>query len=330
MTPLSSMQAAFLTIRQRVGRTAVLVSLTVLAGCDRVKQAVSSPPALQPGVDPAWHADSVLLAAKPTILFRTLEHKQGRAVVPIATTGAFAFRQLKLSGPGWRAFDVNYLRDGNTLTGIRAGRAAGPIHSTRGMWESSGQLDSIPRCNLIPAGLTDAPSSIRLAVAGAVPSLKPVTALSSGELQAAVATVPTLIAPSVGISITKLAQYTREVHVLATGATTRPSILVIFTDTRPVADSVQPINERPRQLVVVLDKGVYGYRPSYKFATVGNALSDSRVTFLDFIDVDNDGRAELFFGLKYRHIEHWVDATQALAYQNDAWREIFRESARCS
>ena len=197
------------------------------------------------------------------------------------------------------------------------------------MWETSGQLDSISQCNLIPAGLTNAPASIILALAGTPFPLKPVNALPDGELQEAIANIPTLIAPSVGISVSSMSRYRREVHVLSTGVSTRPSILVEYNDPEQVADTIHPTTQRPRQLVVVLDRGVYGYRPSFKFATLGNALSEPRIKFLDHVDIDGDGRAELFFGFKYRHVEQLLDATKAMRYENDAWREIFRESVRC-
>jgi hypothetical protein len=308
-------------------RSVFVASLALHGGCDRVKQAVSAGPAV--AGDPVWHGDSALLAGKPTVLFRTFAHEKGRAIAPIATIGTSGFRQLRLGPRGWRAFDVSYLRDGSTLTALRDGRSAGSLRTTRGMWENSGQLDSIPRCNIIPAGLTDASATTILALAGRPFPLKLVSALSSGELQEAVANVPTLIAPSVGIAVSKLSSYRREVHVLATGISSRPSILVTYDDPEQVSDTLQPATQRPRQLVVVLDKGVYGYRPSFKFATLGNALSEPRITFLDYVDIDNDGRAEIFLGFKYRHVDQLLDATKALHYENDAWREIFKESVRC-
>ncbi|MBL0169117.1 MAG: hypothetical protein IPP90_00100 [Gemmatimonadaceae bacterium] len=306
----------------------LLMTLVLTTGCDRLKNATSGG-ASSLSADPTWLADSALLAGKPRILFRTYVHEQGRGIAPIATIGAIGFRQVMMGGRGWKAFDVNYLRDGKTLTALRDGRAIGVAKSSRGMWESSGQLDSIPRCNLIPTGLTDAPPSVTLALSGSPLPVKPVTPLSDGELQDALAKVPTLIAPSAGIPISLLARYKREVHVMSTGVSSRPSILLIFNDPEQVPDTLQPTAQRPRQLVVVLDKGVYGYRPSYRYATLGNALSTPRLTFLDILDVDGDGHAEIFFGSKYRHIDRMLDATHAMRFENDAWREIFKESMRC-
>ncbi|MEQ1691203.1 MAG: hypothetical protein ABMA00_07960 [Gemmatimonas sp.] len=304
--------------------------LAVTGGCDQGKSTPSGgSPNASANQESTWRADSTVLASKPTILFRTFAHEKGRGIAPIATISDGGLRQLKLGNRGWRAFDVAYLHEGNTLDAVRDGRASGTVRLTRGMWESSGQLDSIPRCRLIPTGLSDAPASIALALAGARPALKPTAPLSSDELQEALHKAPLLIAPSNGVPIGLLSRYRREVHVMATGVTSRPSILVIYNDPEKVSDKLHPIGQRPRHLVTVLDKGLYGYRTSFEFSTLGNAQTEPRMTFLDYVDVDGDGKAELFFGFKYRHIEQQLDATKAYHYENDRWKEVFRASVRC-
>lgn len=316
---------------RRTGLLVLLASLGVSAGCDRIKRALKDETALDGGGDPVWQGDSTMLATKPGILFRIIAHEKGRAVSPIATVGPQGFRQLTMGGRGWRAFDVNYLQAGNTLSAIRNGHPEGEVRLTRGMWEGGGaQLDSLPGCpRYVPAGLAEAAPDVALAVSGVRPTLKTVAPMSAGELQAAISTIPTLIAPSSGIATSMLSRYKREVHVLYTGTGPRPSILVTYNDPEQVSDTLKAMGQRPRQFVVVLDKGVYGYRPTYTFSTLGNAITPPRITFLDYVDVDSDGKAELFFAYKQPVASFRLDATITLRFDSDAWRESLREMVRC-
>jgi hypothetical protein len=94
-----------------------------------------------------------------------------------------------------------------------------------------------------------------------------------------------------------------------------------------VADSVRPIGQRPRQLIVVLNQGVYGYKPTFTYSTLGNKLSPPRYRYLDHFDVDGDGTSELFFGLTIQGAPLY---TIVLRYDTDAWRELLRnERQRC-
>ncbi len=314
--------------RRRGLLVALLLSLAGRGGCDRIQRQLSDDnAAAAQSADPAWQRDSLLLSSTPTVLFRVLDLPVGRVVSPIATTTAQGFRVLSMASRGWKAFDVNYLYAGKTLRTIEDGRPASELLLKRGMWELGAQLDSIESCQrLVPAGMVDAPAGARLAIAGPISALKPVTPLSAAELQSAMATIPTLVAPSVGIGPSMLSRYTREVHTLATGNGARPSILVIYDDPEQVADSVIDVAQRPRQFVVILDKGVYGYRPTFSFKTLGNARTAPRMRWLDYVDVDRDGKAELFFGIT---ANKKYDATVALRFENDAWRETMRAVVRC-
>ncbi len=312
--------------RRRAGPALLFALLAFSGGCDRIRRALNDEAAAGAG-DPVWQSDSTMLASTPNILFRVFNHANGRAVAPIATFGTQGFRQLTMGGRGWRAFDLNYLQAGHTLRAVRDGLDAGEVRLTKGMWEQGAQLDTLRWCGRpVPAGLVNAPSGVTLAIAGERPALKRVAPLSAGELQEALSTIPTLIAPSSGISTSMLARYTREVRVLATGAGPRPSILVIYNDPEQVSDTLKSMAQRPRQFIVVLDKGVYGFRPTFTFATLGNALSEPRMAFLDYVDVDGNGKAELFFTFlankKY-------EVTSALRFENEVWREVLRQLVRC-
>lgn len=305
---------------------ALLPCLAGLNGCERIKRQLDRESSLDGGSDPIWQGDSTFLAARPSVVLRILDTNRGRFAVPVATIGANGFRRLRLSPRGWRAFDITYLHRGNSIRAVKRGVESTPVSMARGMWESGNALDTLPCRNVIPAGLVDAKTDASLAVVNTEPKLKPVSPLSSGELQEALATVPTLVAPSAGIPTSMLAKYKREMFELPTGTSTRPSILLIYTDPEVVSDTLSPLAQRPRQLVLILDRGVYGYRPSYKFTTLGNAVSAPKLNFLDMIDVDSDGKAELFFGFIYNKA---YDGTFVLRFENDAWRETYREGLRC-
>lgn len=308
-------------IPRSLRRTAIAVAFG-LAGCSRSEQ-----PAAEVG-DPVWRADSILLASRPPVVFRAVDHERGRAVVPITMMGPQALRLIRLGGRGWQAFDTTYLNKGRVLNALRDGRPVGQASLIRRMWEPLGPLDSLPGCpRLIPAGLADVPRDVHLLVSGERPKSKAVDAISPGMLASVLATVPTLIAPSKGIPTEMMSRYTREVHVLSTGSTSRSTILAIYRDPRPVSDTVRPVAQRPRQLIVLLDQGQFGYRPTYTFTTLGNAQTPPKLSFLDYFDVDGDGVAELFF-TSLRNQE--LPTTVVLRFGRDeTWREVFNEMVRC-
>jgi hypothetical protein len=267
-----------------------------------------------------------LLEAKPAMLFRVVDLNKSRAVVPIATIGSTGFRRVTMGGRGWRAFDLAYLTSGHKMSGIRNGRVDGEFTMTRGMWEAGTQLDSLLGCPMIiPAGLSDA-ANVSLAVTGPPPKLINVAPLSASDLQTALSRIPTLIAPSSGIGTSVLSRYKRDVYVLSTGATPRPSILVIYNDPEQVSDTLSPMGERPRQFIVLLDNGIYGYRPTYTYVTLGNIKSPPRMRFVDYVDVDADGKAEVFFGY-LRNKEY--ESTAMLRYENEKWTEVLNQLLRC-
>jgi hypothetical protein len=313
-------------VGQRVARAAVCLSLVSLGACERIKQRLAQESG-GGGGDAAWAADSAFLAPNPPTVFRVIQGPQGRLAVPMGTMGALGFHRIQLTPRGWRAFDGQYLHGGNALSPVATGLAVGSAPMSRGYWEAGNTLDSLPGCKVpVPAGVIDLKSNATLAVAHATPKLKPVETASDAAVQSALSAIPTLIAPTNGISVAMLATYRRQIYVLPTGATKSSSILVLYDDPQVASDTLAPMTQRPRQLVVVLDKSVYGYRPSYTFTTVGNALSAPRLRFLDMLDVDNDGTAELFFGFTFGQS---FDGTFVLRYENDAWREMLREALRC-
>jgi hypothetical protein len=315
------------TPRLRAVARVLVLAATVLAGgaCDAAQRARKAITA-EAG-DPVWRGDSTALAAHPEVLFRVTRDSTGRRVVPLATLGPRGFRLLTLSDRGWRALDLAYLQRGQTLRPYRAGASQPAVPSTRGMWEGA-PLDTIAGCSvLLPGGLADLPDGVEFVTSAPRPPLKSVTPLSGGELQTAIDAIPLLIAPAAGIPMAMMPRYTRSVHVAATGNGPRPSIIVVYDDPEVVPDTTQPIAQRPRHLVVVLDKGVYGYKPTYTYSTLGNKRTPPRLRYLDHLDTDGDGASELFFGITNTGATLY---TIVLRYEVDAWRELLRnERQRC-
>lgn len=327
MPPAVSMNARFARWSRRLTLGALIVPAMSVAGCDRIKAALKNEESTASAGDPVWQVDSARIARKPAILFRVITADGKTSIAPIAELGSSSLRSLRMGNRGWRAFDIAYMEQGATLTALRDGAPSGTVRVTRSMFEGGTAIDTVPRCSSpIPIAFADAPSDTYLAISGNRPTTKPTTALSSSELDAVLSTISTLIAPAASISTSMLTRYKREIHVLPIGATSRPTIVATFNDPEQVPDTVQPIAQRPRQLVVVLDKGVYGYRTSYQYATVGNAQSNPRLTFLGTVDIDSDGVGELLFGFKdsERH-----DVISVFKLENEAWREAMRAFNRC-
>ena len=291
------------------------VLLSTATGCDRVKERL-----WPKATDPAWESDSSVLASKPEILFRVGRADGGVRMIPMATIGPSGFRALSFSNRGWRALDVQYMQRGARLTRYSGGRPTGPAEIMRGMWDATGTLDSIPGCPgvVVPVGIPTDVDGKWLLTSGTRPPLKAVKPLSDAERQEALGLVATLIAPTSGINSSQIGRYTREVHIASTGATSSPSIVVVYNDPESVADTLSSIGARPRQLVVILDRGVYGYRPSYTYTTLGNGKSPPRIQFLDYLDVNDDGRAEIFMGMKFKGFPF---STIVLRYANEVWSE---------
>ncbi len=312
---------------RRLGTAACLASLSApLGACERVQTTLKGTLGTD---DPAWQGDSTLLAGKPSVLYRVVRGEPGGPrAVPIATIGARGLRALTLGNRGWRAFDLAYLQRGAALIPYRANEPLAPVASTRGMWEGA-PLDTVSRCTVVlPAALVPIPEGVELLTSGDPPARPAPAGLRDGTIQQALETIPTLIAPTAGVPLSMISRYRRQVFVASTGASATPTIVVTYDDPEVVSDSIRPYpTPRPRQLIVVMDKGLYGYKPSYTFSTLGNNRTPPRRRFLGFLDADGDGKRELFFGL---HADAFPLVTYALRFRADAWTEVFTyERQRC-
>lgn len=297
---------------------------TALGGCDRLKSALNPPV-----VDLGWQADSTLLASRPTLLLRVVRDAKGTRAVPIGTVGARGLRPLNMTPRGWRALDVDFLHAGHSAVPYRGSTPLSPLAITRGMWEGE-PLDTLPGCLVVtPAAKLEIPDGVHLLTSGTAPLRTASDAISEGELQSVLNVVNTLVAPSAGVSLSQMSKYSRTVAVVGTNATSRPTIVVSYDDPTELPDSATRIAERPRQLIVVLDKGVYGYKPSLTFADVSSSRVAPRRRFLGALDTNNDGKAELYFGLGPK-ISRAELVTYGYVYEGDTWIERFSyERTRC-
>ncbi len=311
-------------IPKLVAMVAAFASLTAGCGGDgAVKRVFGKDPVLS-----RWERDSILLADGPEILWRVLPDAGGAFVVPIATVGKEGFRPLRLSTRAWRQVDEDFMRAGKTLVPYRSARAERPMRMFRGMWQpGSSPLDSLDCPVVIPmARAITAGGDVRPLPPLATNKQRPVVTggktLTQAQIEAALRDVGTLVAPTAGVPAGQLGRYERRVHQVPTGIIGSTTLVVEYNDRSPLPDTLLTYGERPRQLIVVMDEGTYGYRPTLKYSTVGAPRMLPKLEFLDYLDVDNDGVPELFFGLVDKQLSPLF--TVAFRFENDAWREIFR------
>jgi len=282
-----------------------------------------------------WARDSVVLASEPEVLFRVLPDAGGASVVPMASIGTQGLRALKFTQAGWRRLDANYLVSGKTLTPYRNGVAEEPVRMFRGMWQpGASPLDTlncpvvIPIARAIVSGTYNFASLPPFATSGKRPPLKYGPTLDQAAIARALSNIGTLVAPSSGIPPGQLSRYERRVHQIPSGVNGSSSLVVEYNDPTPLPDSLKPFGERPRQMIVILDKGTYGFKPGYSFSTLGGRNAAPKLEYLDFLDVDDDGVPEIMLGLKERELAPLY--TIVLRYENDAWRELYRYTGnRC-
>lgn len=305
--------------------TGTVFAASVLA-CDRGGTALDQSPG-----DPVWQRDSTVLASRPSLLLRVVRDTvRGRVpmrVIPVATLSDDGFRALSMGDRGWRALDLAYLQSTATVTPFRFGEPAGAVPIVRGMWEGP-PLDTLAGCaSLAPSAAITASADIELLVAGTPPKARDVPDLSEGERTKVLEDVMTLVAPTAGISMAQAARYRRSVYTAGTGAHATRTLVVVLTSSETRPDTGVTMGQRPRQLIVVLDRGVYGYKPSYVFRDITDMQTFPQRRYLGHLDADGDGTSELFFGLAD---PQFPLVTYALKHENDNWREWWSyERASC-
>lgn len=282
-----------------------------------------------PPDDGGWRRDSTLIAKKPAVLYRVIRKKSDEYIFPIGILGKGAPRILHLSKRGWAMFDIEMLHQGREVTPVQNGVAAGAVKMRQGMWENaSAPLDTVPPavCSSLAAiGRVSLPPGTDIVVSNfQFPT--GMKLLSEGELSSAVSGVSTLVTPTLGVKPAVLAGYTRLVRQIPR-AGAEPAVLVEYDDFREVTDTSAIARRLPRHIVIVLEKGVYTYRPSWVYATTGNENDRPILRFLEAMDVDGDGRSEVIYGVD---VPGGASFTVIFRQYNDTWKEFWRRSPqRC-
>ena len=275
---------------------ATVASLLTLGACDVPPQIRNACGTIRR--PHAGRATACCLQAPPTCCFACAPTPAARMWCRSPRSGTDGLHALRLSGRGWREFDAEYLQTGRTdhaPPARRLGRGGPHVprhvaarrhaarlaqlpgrdpHRTR---VRTGSSDGSFSCRPSPpAGSARRSSTRRHDVAAEIDQGAP----ERGNARGAV-----LGHPARG----NLSRYQRRVHQIPAGVNGSSSLLVEYNDPSPLPDTVATFGERPRQLIVVLDKGRYGFRPTFTFSTVGTRGTPPRLQFLDYLDLDDDG-----------------------------------------
>ena len=302
--------------------------VALAAGCQGMRDRVDSK--LYAAADQTgWARDSTFVSSQPPVLFRVFHKGSSQYIFPIALLSKSPPTTLRLATKrGWGLFDIEFLFEGSTVTPVQNGVAETPIKTLRGMWElPAAPLDTLPGCEgaTLPMGLVSVPDGIELVVANyKLPT--GMRLLSPGELQDAIRDVPLLVLPTVQISGDQLGEFARTVRQIPR-AGAAPAILLEYHNESKQTDTSVVGQRRPKHVVIVLEKGVYGYRPSWIYKTTGKVNDMPILRLLDVMDADMDGRAEIFFHVKVSPVDSYV---MAFREGNDTWTEYWRRPpVRC-
>jgi hypothetical protein len=193
------------------------------------------------------------------------------------------------------------------------------------MWEGP-PLDTIAGCAIqVPFAAVSLPDGVELATVGAPAPTFATDTEGSGLSGAALAdvadAVDKLVVPTAGIPLAELPRYQRRVQAVRTSRAGPPTVVISYRDPNGATETGPQVGQRPRQLIVVLDKGVYGYKPAYTFTDISATRADMPRRFLGGLDVNADGTAELFFGLED---PAYPLVTFVLRRGDDSWSDWWR------
>ena len=122
-----------LRLRAIFGTAALAGILTATTGCDKHAETAE-----------VVHRTS--LANKPSVVFLLFGDRSDPRVLPVATAIDGHVAPVSLDSRGWRDFDNIYFKPGTPISLYRDGRADGIGEIRRGMWDSTGPLYKLPRC----------------------------------------------------------------------------------------------------------------------------------------------------------------------------------------
>jgi hypothetical protein len=300
----------------------VVALVAITTGCERLKNEFFGPSAAAI----RYEADTLLLKSEPPMLFRVVPTGNGGArAFPIAVGTAGGVSMLRLSDRAWREFDAAYFRSGKSLSVVRDGKAAGELRLVRGMWDPATQpLDSFPGCAIVIPVAIGLYQGVEEGEVAFVRQGALGTAATRADVNAALANLSTLVAPSQGITVGELDKYRRRAFAVPNTTSGSEAVVAIYDD--PV-DTPPEQRKRPKQVIVVLEKSAFGYRPSFTRSTKAGPTDDPSWRLLDWGDLTGDGTPELIFGLDVPEARL---STVVLGYSAGEWRELMRRGeGRC-
>lgn len=298
---------------------AATVTVLALGGCEKVKSKLY--PEVAPEVDQSWVRDSTMVAKGPPILFRVIKKDDRRLLIPIATLRNSKVSLLRMSKRGWNYLDIRAFAEGSVITPVQNGLAGAPVKVQQRMWENAAApLDSIAGCpNMIPVIRAPMPAGLELAVINyELP--KGLKTMSDAQMSEALSRIPNLVTPTLGIRPALLERYTRSVHQLLR-KDGEPALIAEYHDDSESSDTTVVGKRRPRHIVIVMEKGMYGYRPGWVYSSTGAYSDRPALRFLDSFDIDGDGNSEMFFRVE---VPTGWSYTLAFKQRNGVWEEIWR------
>jgi hypothetical protein len=298
--------------------TAIILGIVVAAaGCDK-----TAPPE-----DRGPSASTLDLSTKPEIVFQVFGERGDPRLVPIAAVVGNALVPLDLTPADWARFDSLYFSPGTTYPAVRRGRVTGSVTVRQGMFSSGTPLYTLPGCaNPLPmaAATLDDPGAGEFTVE--------LFALTRAGERAA---TPAPVAPESTLAVARrigaaagaevdldgetLAALDFRSEALFTGASAAPTILAAYLD--PLGGDEGSGKGNTANLLVLAELRGDAYTQAYLHALNGEATGVEFRRFVDIVDVNGDGVAEVF-------LEGWRFAGDAapiaLSWRGEAWVESFR------
>ena len=301
-------------LRAIFGTAALAGILTATTGCDKHAETAE-----------VVHRTS--LANKPSVVFLLFGDRSDPRVLPVATAIDGHVAPVSLDSRGWRDFDNIYFKPGTPISLYRDGRADGIGEIRRGMWDSTGPLYKLPRCEapkplaaLVPRE-SESSEVMLERIATSEPLAPPVERApvrpSATDSARAVAF---RVSQREGITRHARASLDLAVYAIHTGATSWPTLVASYMERGG------GIQGRPRHLFVLADSAAGAFAPTF-IHSADDSLPEFR-RFIDHADITGDGVDELL-------LEGWENGGDSfllfLRFTNGRWREMARgETSWCA
>jgi len=305
--------------------TLLLAMLMVTASCDKAKSLGSGESSAEAAVPPAPTLD---LSERPDILFQVFGERDDPRMIPIAALKRGSIEPIELTENGWRVFDSLYTRSGASYTLYRDGQKAGTVQVRQGMWEKEDEpLYTLPNCSrLTPLASVGVQSpgdiGFTLELMAGNAKLGRASAGSSateGATTKAARTVASKVATDAGIDKSELDALNFRSLAIATGASSRPTIMASHINEQADADAGR---SRVAHVFALGDADASGvYTPSFSHAANGSATTAEYRRYVDHLDLTGDGVDEIV-------LEGWKSGGDTylmiLGFRDGQWTEVFR------